>query len=371
MSDILLSAALIVRNEERHLEDCLKSLAGRIDEVVVVDTGSADRSKEIARDLGARLYEYVWHDDFAAARNYAIDQARGSWILYIDADERLTEFDPIALGTLFNDPRHICYTVGFRPAIGFSRYREYRLFRKHPDLRFRGSVHESIVPALEKLCASGLWQIGDSRVAIDHFGYEGDLRHKHERNLPLLRARLEHDPWHIYSWDQLGLTLLGLDDAAGAEAAWRHAIEVIRTLPRTSHVESLPYQHLAGLLLDQKRDSEELLEEGARRFPENHSITWMRARSFIDNGQYAAAKPLFASLAAIDPENLDVGKLAYSTAIFGAQAHAGLGLCAFQAGDFAESAAHYARAAELAPDNLEIRAKHGFAALRARTRSKP
>ncbi|MBK6742860.1 MAG: glycosyltransferase [Hydrogenophilales bacterium] len=371
MSEVRLSAALIVRDEERFLEGCLKSLSGRVDEVVVVDTGSTDRSKQIARDLGARLFDYAWQNDFASARNHAIDQTQGTWILYIDADERLTEFDGATVGTLLNDPGHICYSVGFRPAVGFSRYREYRLFRKHPDLRFRGSVHESVVPALEELCATGHWHIGHSPVAIDHLGYEGDLRHKHERNLPLLRARLERDPWHIYSWDQLGLTLLGLDDAVGAEATWRHAIEIIRALPRTSDVESLPYQHLAGLLLDQKRDASALLDEGCRRFPNNHSLTWLHARHLVETGQYAAAKPIFARLTEIDPERLDTGKLAFDTAIFGAQAHAALGLCAFHMAEFAESAVHYARAAALAPDDLEIRAKQAFAALRARSRPVP
>src|SRR5688500_10397342 len=85
LSTPLLSASLIVRNEERFLEACLRSLAGRADEIVVVDTGSTDRSRDIARDLGARVLDHEWADDFSAARNAAIDAARGAWILYIDA----------------------------------------------------------------------------------------------------------------------------------------------------------------------------------------------------------------------------------------------------------------------------------------------
>lgn len=371
MPALRLSATLIVRDEERFLEDCLKSLAGRVDEIVVVDTGSVDRSKAIAQDLGARLFDYTWHDDFAAARNFAIDQSSGDWLLYIDADERLGGYDQAQLETQLSDPGQIGYTVNFRPALGYSRYREYRLFRKHPQLRFRGSVHESLVPALDELCAADAWQIGDSVMMIDHLGYEGDLRHKHRRNLPLLRARLERDPWHIYSWDQLGLSLLGLDDADGAEATWRHAIALVRNLEQTSIVDSLPYQHLSSLLLDRQGDAGALLEEACRRFPENHALTWLRARQCVEIGRYADAQPLFAHLAKIDPERLDTGRIAFDTSIFGAQAHAGLGLCAFQLGAFAESAAHYARAAELAPDNLEIRAKHAFARLRANSRPKP
>ena len=83
------TAALIVRDEERFLAGCLASLAGRVDEIVVADTGSVDRTREIALEHGARLIEHRWADDFAAARNVALDAASGDWILYVDADERL------------------------------------------------------------------------------------------------------------------------------------------------------------------------------------------------------------------------------------------------------------------------------------------
>ena len=274
MASALLSAALIVRNEERFLEGCLRSLEGRVDEIVVVDTGSTDRSREIARDLGARVLAHEWKDDFAVARNASIAAARGKWILYIDADERVVDFDRASVERLLSDRRKICYTVLFRPTTGYTRYREYRLFRNRPDLRFQGVIHESIVPALEALCWRKRLEIGDSPVALDHLCYDGDLEHKHERNLPLLRARLERDPGHVYCWDELGLTLAGLGDEAGAEAAWRRAIELVRGSRSRTLVASLPYLHLVQLLLDAKRDA-----ASARRRPtpvsENHFVTWL------------------------------------------------------------------------------------------------
>ena len=77
---------MIVRDEEQHLPACLESIHNFVDEIVVVDTGSQDRSKDIARNYGARLFDFAWRDDFAAARNVALEQSRGAWILYIDAD---------------------------------------------------------------------------------------------------------------------------------------------------------------------------------------------------------------------------------------------------------------------------------------------
>jgi len=367
MPSPLLCASLIVRNEERFLEGCLQSLAGRADEIVVVDTGSTDRSREIAGDMGARVVDHEWADDFAAARNAAIDAARGAWILYIDADERLVEFDHDAVLPQLNDPMHVCYRVLFRPALGLTRYREYRLFRNHPDLRFRGTIHESLLPALHELCARTWLLVGDSPVALDHLGYEGDQRHKHERNLPLLRARLERDPAHVYSWDHLGATLLGLGDEAGAEAAWQRAIDIVRITHKRTASDSLPWLHLAQYLLDRKRCAVTLLEEGCRLFPENHSLTWLRAKSLVDTGEHAAAMPLFEALSRIDPDGLANGSLAFNRAMFGAQAHAALGLCAFRLGRFAESAEHYARAEAFEPNSLEIRSKRMLAQIRARS----
>ena len=93
MSAPLLSATLIVRDEERNLPDCLGSIDGVVDEVVVVDTGSTDGSVELARELGARVVSHPWRGNFSEARNLALEVARGEWILYLDADERLRPAD--------------------------------------------------------------------------------------------------------------------------------------------------------------------------------------------------------------------------------------------------------------------------------------
>ncbi|MEG0689319.1 MAG: glycosyltransferase family 2 protein, partial [Hungatella sp.] len=87
----MINLVMIARNEERCLERCLKSVQGLVDEIILVDTGSTDRTKEIAASYGAKLYEFVWRDDFSAARNYALDQSDADWNLILDADEYLTE----------------------------------------------------------------------------------------------------------------------------------------------------------------------------------------------------------------------------------------------------------------------------------------
>src|SRR5262249_6353861 len=85
------SLCMIVKNEEHHLPDCLRSAADLFDEVIVVDTGSADRTREVAAHFGARVFDLPWPDSFGAARNESLRHATGRWVLWLDADDRLDE----------------------------------------------------------------------------------------------------------------------------------------------------------------------------------------------------------------------------------------------------------------------------------------
>src|SRR5262249_38226503 len=95
------SLTMIVRNEEYHLPDCLASVRDLVDEAVVVDTGSTDRTREVAKSFGAILGEFPWVDDFAAARNAALDHATGDYAFWMDADDRLDEDNRHKLRALF------------------------------------------------------------------------------------------------------------------------------------------------------------------------------------------------------------------------------------------------------------------------------
>src|SRR5687767_12493572 len=88
-----LSVCLIVKNEERYLAQCLQSVRGLWDDLVIVDTGSTDRTVEIAESFGARVFHFTWCDDFSAARNFCLDQITTDWILSLDADETIAGRD--------------------------------------------------------------------------------------------------------------------------------------------------------------------------------------------------------------------------------------------------------------------------------------
>src|SRR6266567_8071044 len=97
------SLCLMVRNEEAALPGCLQSAADLVNEIIVVDTSSTDRTKEIAGSFGAKVFDFPWVDDFAAARNECIRHATGEWIFWMDADERINEPNREKLNILFND----------------------------------------------------------------------------------------------------------------------------------------------------------------------------------------------------------------------------------------------------------------------------
>jgi tetratricopeptide (TPR) repeat protein len=368
---VQLSAAMIVRDEEAVLPDCLRSIRGVVDEIVVVDTGSTDRSRDIALEFGARLFEHSWRDDFAAARNEALARARGRFILYIDADERLLPVARSDVERMLADESAVGHTVLFRPQRGYTRYREYRVFRNDPHIRFRGAIHETMLAALLEVAAQEGLRIAPSALAIEHVGYEGDQQRKHRRNLPLLRARLAEDPQHVFSWHHLGRVLDGLGDADGAARAWRRGIEVARGRTEASPADCLLYGSLLRHELDRGETTPGLLEEALARFPGNHLLAWLHGRKLVAEGRLDEALGIFERLAAIDGETLEDDAVAYDARIFGEWSLGALGLCCFRLERFAESAAYYARAEAAAADGAEYAAKRRLAETRHARRPPP
>ena len=149
-SDLTVSVALIVKNEERTLGRCLDSLAGAVDEIVVVDTGSAEATKEVARRYAARVFDFPWRRDFAAARQFAFDQAAGDWVAWVDADDVVLGAERIRSLTATAPPdvggfswRYVLgRDAAGRPTVEF--WRE-RCVRNDGTFRWVGRVHEVLL----------------------------------------------------------------------------------------------------------------------------------------------------------------------------------------------------------------------------------
>jgi tetratricopeptide (TPR) repeat protein len=359
------AAAMIVRDEAGFLPGCLESLRHKVDEVVVVDTGSRDATGEIAAAAGARVLRFDWVDDFSAARNHGLDAATADWILYIDADERLRTPDDRPLGA-FIDPAALAATVRFAPKSGYTRYREWRLFRRDPRLRFAGRIHETVVPAIEDIARRERLALTRTPVEIDHLGYDGDQSHKHARNIPLLRRATADDPDRVYCWYHLAESLAATGEIDAGLAAARRGLEAARNVPSEKQAAnaSLIYQMLARLALERREDPRALIAEGLAAAPDDHALSLMQARALLDAGEAEAALAIAARLQAIDPDRLVDGLLAFDRRIFGEFACDLAGIAAFRLARFADASAQFAKAARLAPDPLPYRLKARAAELR-------
>src|SRR5581483_7235295 len=217
---VKLSLALIDRNEARCLARCLASIRNTVDEMVVVDTGSTDQTVAIARQFSANTFEFPWNGDFSAARNFALEQTRGGWILVLDADEHASP----ALGTEIREFISGKDAVGrlkivsdFRRNNQVLRSQSFvsRLFPR--GARFEGRIHEQLISPLPRLNLKGdLW----------HDGYLEPG--KSERNVKLLREELENKPGDPYLLFQLALEYSGLQKPVEACRCLKQAFDALR-----------------------------------------------------------------------------------------------------------------------------------------------
>lgn len=361
----LLTAALIVKDEATFLPDCLASIAGAVDEIVVVDTGSVDDSPAIAAAFGARVYHEPWRDDFAAARNTALRYATGEWILYIDADERLAPVGKDALADLLAGAREVAFRLLLQPTALATPYREYRLWRSDPRIRFEGAMHEKVVPAIHAVADADGRPIGVCDLLLTHVGYEGDQTRKHHRNLPLLRAQLQADPGSLFNWHHLSKVLAGLGEYPESEQVLRHAVQLTREKPAADPTGVLAYGDLIALTLGRGQDAGPLLAEALARYPRNWQLAWLWSRALTQAGRHDEAISVLDRLLTVDTARLPDEGPSYDRRLFGELAHEGRGLCLFRLRRYAEAADAYAAAARCAPDHPAYPVKRGLALARA------
>ncbi len=193
-----LSLAMIVKDEEDCIKRCLDSVINLVDEIIIVDTGSTDKTIEICQSCNAQVFSYQWNNDFAAARNFGLDKVTRDWILWLDADEEVAENrNQINQGSLFDD-----YDALSIPIINFYGEKidhdqvvqigQPRLFRNHMGFRFENKVHEwlNLTSAYEQD------RVGFLDLKIYHYGYmnsQVDNKQKFNRNVNLLLQELKDE----------------------------------------------------------------------------------------------------------------------------------------------------------------------------------
>jgi glycosyltransferase involved in cell wall biosynthesis len=227
-----LSICLIVKNEEQFLAQCLKSIRDLAQQIIVVDTGSTDRTVEIAKEFGAEIYSHAWNDDFAAARNAALEHATGDWILVLDADEELPEAEHEKLRADMGKSDVIAYRL---PLVNRGKEADGqsfvpRLFRNAPGVYYFGRIHEQVFPSL--LAHGKSWGLPThfGTAQLLHHGYTKEMvrdRNKIERNLKLLRQAIAENPTDANLMMNFGLELVRTDDLAGGVVKYREAFELM------------------------------------------------------------------------------------------------------------------------------------------------
>lgn len=207
-----ISACVITKNEEANIGRCLESLKSIADEIILVDTGSTDKTVELATGYGAKVYRYQWENDFAAAKNYALSKAMGQWIIFLDADEYFSEgsIDKVRSYLTVMNKKTECHGICVRiininqdmDNREMSSFTTIRIFRKLPNIKYKNAIHEEIynTKGMVNLFVS------EDTIEVYHTGYSTSIvKKKLQRNLDIILQDIamngEHKKHYRYLCD--------------------------------------------------------------------------------------------------------------------------------------------------------------------------
>ncbi|HIK10633.1 MAG TPA: tetratricopeptide repeat protein [Oscillatoriaceae cyanobacterium M33_DOE_052] len=355
----MLSLCTIAKNEEVSLHDCLASVRDVVDEMVVLDTGSTDRTPEIARAFGATVHYFPWGDDFAAARNQALSYVSGDWVLVLDADEVLSPDIIPMLKQAIQDPN--CLLINLvRQEVGAmqSPYSLVsRLFRRHPDIRFEHPYHAMVDDSVGAIVQREThWQVGClTPVAIWHSGYQPSAiasRDKLQTAQRIMEKYLAQHPGDSYTASKLGALLVEQGEISRGIQLMEFALSLGK--PELPVCYELHY-HLgiawnrSGKISKAKHHYQEAIAIDILPILKLGAAINL-GNLLLQTGDISGAITTYQSVLQIDP-NL-------------ATAHYNLGLAQREKGRIPEAIAAYRRAIELQPDYPEAYQNLGVALLK-------
>jgi len=282
---VSLSLCMIVKDEEASLKGCLEAARPFVDEIIFVDTGSKDSTKDIAKQFDARIFDFEWVDDFSKARNFSLSKAKSDWILVLDADEIVLPEDFKSIKRLISEGEADAYSLrqlnytNNSSEFGFIQLKErkpeykdfqglvssnaIRLFRNTKKIYFTNPVHESVYSSLK----AKKMKVAVTDMNIHHYQelkgnvyekqlrylkiYEGNLatapnQAKAHRDLGILysnfknepekaifhfRESLKHNPKNMKTYAGLGFTLLNSGKIIEAREVFVKALEINNLVP--------------------------------------------------------------------------------------------------------------------------------------------
>ncbi|HKK69965.1 MAG TPA: glycosyltransferase [Candidatus Krumholzibacteria bacterium] len=370
-----LSLCMIVKDAEDTVGRAIKSALAVVDEVVVVDTGSTDNTRLIVEGYGARVIDHHWHDDFSAARNAGLSAAYGDWILILDADEVLETIRPVEIGRLLADEDAVAYYARLRDESsgrGSTVHDKVRLFRNHPDIRFRYPIHEQVTPSIAQIAQRTGGEFLPSPLSIVHYGSpDDDDKSTRARNQRLLHRAIDQYPDEPYFRYRLACEIaVHLEEKVLPVKGFRQmmselqaAITQVRGFDerRRAHVGYGPdlYARTAAAELADGRplDALDTCAEGLDRFGEGSLLRFTQGRALLaaaevqpgeaaDEFRAAGAARMHLMLerdASLEPAPI-------GNAYFEVYPHRYLGAAALAAGEIVEARDHFRTALSNDPD---------------------
>jgi tetratricopeptide (TPR) repeat protein len=344
----MLSLSMIVRDEAAQIEDCLRSVQGFADELVVVDTGSSDDTVARAQALGARVEQIPWPGDFAPARNQALQWVSGDWVLVLDADERLRPEAWAPLRALMAQPDVLLINLlrHERGAAQSPYSNVSRLFRRHPAIQWSRAYHSMVDDSVaELLQREPHWRIADCpEPALLHDGYRPELLaqgNKAQRLRAAMEAELERRPGDPYACAKLGSLEVAEGNRERGIALLQQGLE---QCPDSAHPER--YELLLHLALAQgaaPTPAADALYRQALALPLAPRLTLAArlnlAAQLLERGELQEAEALCQRGTAVAPE---IGLGWYN-----------LGLIRRRQGDLAGALEAYREARRVQPDHPE------------------
>lgn len=365
-----LSLCVITKDEEANLPRCLRSVRGLVDDIVVTDSGSTDRTVEIAEAAGARVIPFVWCDDFSAAYNEGLGHATGDWILILDADEELAPGSGEIVRSLIGNDDAFAYSLYRRDYFGHevrddaqSEMLQTRLIRRRDDVRFVGRIHQQLEPSLSRAARREGRRVLRSEARFLHYGYMGDQQtRKLERSIRLLEMELRDRPDQFYYLVELGRSKLAAGDASGIEPLGRAA-----ELLESDDSDEVTGSPMVALLLEQllaidrmpegfPMDGSRIEEVAAARFASSVPLLLQRARRAFVGGDHAGSAALIERAQELAESGAYDRACSFDPAMLRGEAVLNLGVCYAHLGRLEASVACF--------DRLSDHPRHGEAARR-------
>ena len=284
-----ISVCIIGKNEEKFLEGCLQHLSVYDWEIIFVDTGSTDRTKEIAFKYTKNVYDFEWINDFSAARNFAASKATGDWILAIDCDEYVKSFNQNALLKMLKDyPDSSAFIDICNLSANLTDYTRSEVYRLYPKkiFHFENTIHEQLVRIDHKAATSF-----HSGISAMHYGYiegKASLKEKNERNLTLLLEIIKKEPDNPYHYFQAGISYMNLKDYTNAVTYLTKATEY-DVNPEIPWVKELIYYYGISLINAGLSDVALGLEGVYEEFKNVPEYIYMMGLIYAANGMFAKA----------------------------------------------------------------------------------